>query len=57
MKLSAPKTITFIVGVVLGVLALIFQYVTALNLSGTLAFWTAIVAVVVLVLGNLIKGL
>jgi hypothetical protein len=57
MKLSAPKTITFIVGVVLGVLALIFQYVTALNLSGTLAFWTAIVAVVVLVLGNLVKGL
>jgi hypothetical protein len=57
MKLSAPKMVTFIVGVVLGVLALVFQYVTALNLSGSLAFWTAIVAIVVLALGNLVKGL
>jgi hypothetical protein len=56
MKLSAPKTITFIVGVALGVLALVFEYVPALG-AGGLAFWAAILGVVVLALGCVIKGL
>ena len=56
MKLSAPKMITFIVAVVLGVLALIFEYVPALN-AGGFAFPAAIVSIVVFVLGILVKGL
>ncbi len=56
MKLSAPKTITFIVAVVLAVLAIVFQYVPALG-AEKYAFLVAVVSIVVFVLGNLVKGL
>jgi len=56
MKLSAPKTITFIVGVVLGVLAVIFAVVPALG-AEKYALIVAILGVAVLALGNIVKGL
>jgi hypothetical protein len=56
MKLSAPKMVTFIVGVVLGVLAVLFNYVPALG-AEQYAFIAAILSIIVLILGNLVKGL
>jgi len=56
MKLSAPKTVTFIVGVVLGVLAVVFAVVPALG-ADKYALIAAILGVVVLALGSLVKGL
>ncbi len=56
MKLSAPKTVTFIVAVVLGALAVIFKFVPALG-AEQYAFWAAVVSIVIFILGNLVKGL
>jgi hypothetical protein len=56
MKLSAPKMVTFIVGVALGVIALLFQFVPAIG-AGQYAFVVAILSIAVLVLGNIVKGL
>jgi hypothetical protein len=54
MKLSEPKVITFWIAVILGVLGIIFFFVPSLF---TYAFWAALVGLVVLAAGNLIKGL
>lgn len=56
LKLSAPKTITFIIAVVMAVIGLLISQ----GVVGTLLFpaltWV-ILAFVVLALGNLLKGL
>ena len=52
MKLSEPKVITFIIAVVLAILALI-----AFFIPYGWAFWVLLVAFIVLALGNLLKGL
>jgi hypothetical protein len=52
MKLSEPKVITFWVAVILGVLGIIGYF-----LFPTYAFWLVLAGLVVLVLGNLLKGL
>lgn len=56
LKLSAPKTITFIIAVVMAVIGLLISQ----GIVGTLLFpaltWL-ILAFVVLALGNLLKGL
>jgi len=54
MKLNEPKVITFLIAVVLAVLAIIFMFVPAV---AAYAFWLLLVAFVVLALGNLVKGL
>jgi len=54
MKLSEPKVITFWVAVILGVLGVIGMFVTSLT---PYAFWLVLAGLVVLALGNLIKGL
>jgi len=54
MKLSEPKVITFWIAVILGVLGIIFFFVPSL---ATYAFWAVLVGLVVLVLGNLFKGI
>lgn len=56
MKLSEPKVITFWIAVILGALGIIANLVTIPVLSG-IAFWLVVAGLVVLVLGNLLKGL
>jgi hypothetical protein len=53
MKLSEPKTITFWIAVILGVLGVIAKFTT----YSTYAFWLVLIGLIVLVLGNLMKGL
>ena len=54
MNLSEPKVITFWIAVLLGVLGIIFFFIPAFAIY---AFWLVLVGLIVLVLGNLIKGL
>jgi hypothetical protein len=56
MKLSEPKVITFWIAVILGVLGLI-GVIASLGFLTTYAFWFVFAGLVLLVLGNLIKGL
>ena len=52
MNLSEPKTITFWVAVGLGVLGIIAYFAFP-----AYAFWLVLLGLIVLVLGNLLKGL
>jgi hypothetical protein len=56
MKLSEPKVITFIIAVVLGLLAILGAVITIPIISG-IAFWLLVVAFILLALGNLLTGL
>ena len=53
MKLSEPKTITFWIAVILGVLGIV-AYIIG---HSTYAFGLTLLGLIVLVLGNLIKSL
>jgi len=55
MKLSRPKDSTFIIAVVLAVLALLGSLTTIAFVSAN-AFWILAVGFVILALGNLVKG-
>jgi hypothetical protein len=54
MQLSEPKVITFLIAVALGVLGVIFFFIPSV---ATYAFWLVLVGLIVLALGNLLKGL
>lgn len=56
MRLSEPKVITFWIAVILGVLGILANLVTIPVLSG-FAFWLVAIGFIILVLGNLLKGL
>jgi hypothetical protein len=56
MNLSAPTFPIFIVSLVLALLALVSAFVPIPFLSAN-AFWVAIIAYVVLLVGNVAKGL
>ena len=56
MKLTPPKTITFLVAVVLAVLGVVATFV-AIPFVSTYALWFVVAGFVLLVLGLLIKGL
>ena len=56
MKLTPPKTITFWISIVLGVLGFLGVLV-AIPFVSTYAFWFLFVGFVLLVLGLLVKGL
>ena len=56
MKLSAPKMVTWIGAVVLGVLGLLSRYVS-IPFVTRYDFWFVVAGLVVLVLGTLIKEL
>ena len=56
LNLSAPTVPVFLVSVALAILALIGHFVAAGFLT-THKFWIAILAYVVLLVGNLFKGL
>jgi F0F1-type ATP synthase assembly protein I len=54
MKLSTPKNVTFIVAVVIAVVALIGYFVPAME---AFAPWLMLIAFVVLAAGNFFEGL
>jgi hypothetical protein len=54
IKLSEPKMITFWIAVVLGGLGIIAMFITSCS---AYVFWLVLVGLIVLVLGNLIKGM
>jgi hypothetical protein len=56
MKLTPPKHPTFLIGISLGVIAVILQFVPALGLQ-QLTFPLAMLGLVLLALGNLIERL
>jgi len=55
MDLSAPKAITFWIAVILGVLGVLATLINIPVLT-SIAFWMVVVGLVILVLGNLLKG-
>ncbi len=56
MNLSAPTQPIFIISLVLAALAVLGVFMTIPVVSGN-AFWVAIIAYVILLVGNLAKGL
>ena len=56
MNLSAPKTVTWWIAVVLGVLGILATFVTLPFISAN-AFWFVAVAFLLLVLATLLEGL
>ena len=55
MNLSPPTTAVFIISVVLAVLAIIGTFV-AIPVISSNAFWVAIIAYIILAVGNLFRG-
>jgi hypothetical protein len=55
MKLSEPKVITFLVAIVIAVIAVLGLLLGFL--AGNLAFWVLLVGFVLLALANLLNGL
>ena len=55
MNLSAPSTVVFIVSLILAALAVIGKFVPIPFITDH-GFWVAIVAYVVLAVGNLFRG-
>jgi hypothetical protein len=56
MKLSAPQVITFWIAVILAIVGVLAYLGTISGLS-TYAFWLVVVGIIVLALGNLVKGM
>jgi len=56
MKLSRPKESTFIIAVILAVLAFLGK-ITAIEFVSPNAFWILLIGFILLALGNLYKGL
>ena len=55
MKLNAPTKLVFLISVALAILAVVSTFV-AIPVVSAYAFWIAIVAYLVLVAGNVLKG-
>ncbi len=61
MSLSPPKQVTFYIAVILWLLGLIGNWVTAIDTlvvgdAGGLAYWLAILGGLVLIVGNAVDG-
>ena len=56
MNLTPPSTAVFIISVILAALAIIGTLVPTLPFVSGNAFWVAIVAYIVLAVGNLFRG-
>jgi hypothetical protein len=56
MKLSQPKVITFWIAVILAILGVLATLVTIPVLTG-FAFWLVVIGFIVLLLGNMVKGM
>ena len=57
MKLNAPKQLTWLIAIILGVLGLITLFVPALAFFAAQAFWLVFAGLVLLALGCFLKGL
>ena len=57
MKLNAPKKLTWLLAIILGVLGLLGVLLAPLPILTVYAFWFVFVGLVLLVLGNFLKGL
>jgi hypothetical protein len=55
MNLSAPTTGVFIISLIVAVLAVISMFV-AIPVISAHAFWVAIIAYIILAVGNLFRG-
>jgi hypothetical protein len=56
MNLSAPTVAVFVISLILAVLAVLSTFVVIPLISPN-AFWVAIIAYVVLAIGNLLEGI
>ncbi len=56
MQLSAPKVITFIISLVVAILALIGFLAPTVPLLGSYPFWILLIAWLILAAGNLLEG-
>lgn len=57
MELSAPTKIVFIIAIVLAVISLLPVIGIPLGAVGAYSYWLLLVAFVVLVAGNVLKGI
>jgi len=55
MNLSPPTTAVFVISLILAVLAIIGTFVT-IPLISAHAFWVAIIAYIILAVGNVFRG-
>ena len=56
MKLNAPKKITWIISLILGIIGALGVFITIPFISG-IAFWIEVVALALLLLATAMKGL
>lgn len=57
MKLSAPKQITWIIALILGILGVLGMVAPTLPVIGGLAFWLVLVGLALMLLATFIDGL
>lgn len=57
MKLSAPKTVVWVIALIIGLLGLLCHLGVAIPFICTYAFWLVVVAWLLLLLATLLKGL
>jgi len=57
MNLNAPKQITWLIAVILGIIGLIGFLVPTIPVISTYAFWFVFVGFALLALGSYLKGL
>jgi len=57
MQLSAPTTVVFLIALILAIVSLLPVIGIALGGIGAYSYWILFVGFVVLLLGNLLKGL
>lgn len=58
MQLNAPKQLTWIIALVIGILGILGHLVTTLPLiGGVLGFWLVAIALVLLLVATMVKGL
>jgi hypothetical protein len=57
MRLTPPPNLTFVISMMLAALAIVGQFVSMIQVNMPISmFWVAIVAYIVLWLGNLLRG-
>ena len=57
MKLSAPKQITWIVALILGIVGILANLVTLPVITAAIGFWLVVVALVLLLIATITRGL
>ncbi len=57
MKLSAPKQITWIVALILGIIGVVGALVTTLGFITTYAIWFVVVGLALMLVATMVEGL